>query len=115
MMRLLASFILLFLFLYVARNLARSLFAAYLHGRQAYGRKHPHAHPHARQRASGAANVMAEEEAYEVLGLQKGATLEEIGEAHRRLMKRIHPDTGGSGWLAGKLNAARDLLVKTHT
>jgi hypothetical protein len=114
-MRLILEIILLFVFLYVARNLARSLFAAYLHGRHTDWRKHPHAHAHARQTGAGAPDIMTEEEAYEILGLQEGATLEEVGEAHRRLMKRLHPDTGGSGWLAQKLNAARDRLVKTHT
>lgn len=91
-----------------------NLLAAYLDRRFPDWREHAHAHAHARQAGAGAANMLSEKEAYEVLGLQEGATLKEIGEAHRRLMKRLHPDTGGTAWLAAKLNAAKELLVKTH-
>lgn len=52
-------------------------------------------------------------EAYEVLGLQRGATDEEIRAAHRELMKGVHPDHGGSSYLASKINAARDRLLKS--
>lgn len=51
-------------------------------------------------------------EAYEVLGLEEGASAEDIKEAHIRLMKKVHPDQEGSDWLAQKINAARDLLLK---
>ncbi|MGB3337107.1 MAG: DnaJ domain-containing protein [Devosia sp.] len=52
-------------------------------------------------------------EAYAVLGLQPGATDEEIRAAHRELMKGVHPDHGGSSYLASKINAARDRLLKS--
>ena len=55
---------------------------------------------------------MTEKEAYEVLGLPVGAPPEEIKEAHIRLMKKVHPDQKGSDWLAKKINAAKDLLLK---
>ena len=55
---------------------------------------------------------MSREEALSILGLEAGASAEAVREAHRRLMARVHPDHGGSTWLAAKLNQARDLLLK---
>ena len=55
---------------------------------------------------------MNEKVALEVLGLNKGAGREDVVLAHRRLMRMIHPDRGGSDYLAKQLNAARDFLLE---
>ncbi|MEE7457969.1 molecular chaperone DnaJ [Methylorubrum populi] len=67
-------------------------------------------------RPGGAAKpgAMTEQEAYQVLGLERGASLEEVRAAHRSLMKRLHPDQGGSVERAARVNAARDRLVNRH-
>tara|TARA_R110002124_G_scaffold286271_3_gene466672 strand:- start:33161 stop:33871 length:711 start_codon:yes stop_codon:yes gene_type:complete len=49
--------------------------------------------------------------AYEVLGLKPGASDDEIKAAHRELMKAVHPDHGGSSYLAARINQARDELL----
>lgn len=61
--------------------------------------------------AGGDGAAMSREEAYQVLGLDPGASAEEIKAAYRRLISRIHPDTGGSAYLAAKLNQAREVLL----
>jgi DnaJ homolog subfamily C member 19 len=60
-------------------------------------------------RARGAA--MTRQEAYQVLGIAPGASEAEIRAAHHRLMRTAHPDTGGSDWLAARVNMARDVLL----
>lgn len=54
---------------------------------------------------------LSEKEAYEILGLETGASKEDIIKAHKRLMQRLHPDRGGSDYLAARINAAKDKLV----
>ena len=64
-----------------------------------------------RARASG---KMSEDEAYEILGLKKGATREDVSRAHRALMKKLHPDHGGTTSLAARVNEAKDVLLRRH-
>jgi DnaJ homolog subfamily C member 19 len=54
---------------------------------------------------------MPVEDARRLLGVHEGASLQEIRDAHRRLIARVHPDIGGSAELAHRVNAARDALV----
>lgn len=58
-----------------------------------------------------AGGPMTRDEAFRILGLEPGADAEAVRAAHRRLVKRVHPDLGGSAALAAQINAAKDLLL----
>lgn len=66
-------------------------------------------------RGGGAAGAgggqMEEAEALEILGLEPGATPEQVRKAYRSLMQKLHPDKGGSDWFAAKLNEAKRVLI----
>jgi hypothetical protein len=62
--------------------------------------------------AHGATGDVTVEEAYAILGLGPGADANAIKAAHHRLMKQLHPDHGGTDYLATKINRARDVLLR---
>jgi len=90
-----------------------ALLAAYLDRRDAGWREHAQADA-AAGRGGAPRGPMSQEEAYQVLGLQPGAKAEDIVHAHRTLMKRIHPDQGGTNYLAARVNEAKDTLLRQH-
>ncbi len=55
---------------------------------------------------------MTIQQAYQVLGLKPGCTEKEIIQAHKRLMMKVHPDKGGSDFLAAQLNRAKSVLLE---
>nr|WP_279538403.1 DnaJ domain-containing protein [Pseudomaricurvus alcaniphilus] len=55
---------------------------------------------------------MTRSEALQVLGLSDTAEKQDIIKAHRKLMQKVHPDHGGSDYLAAKINQAKDFLLK---
>ena len=63
-------------------------------------------------RASAAAGAMSRDQAREILGLGTHPTRDEVIAAHRRLMQKVHPDRGGSTFLAQQLNEAKRVLLK---
>jgi len=91
-----------------------ALLEAYLDRRFPGRREHVEDDARARQGGARSSQAMTDEEAYQVLGLQPGANAEAVRAAHKALMKRLHPDQGGSTWLAAKINEAKDLLLRRH-
>jgi len=57
---------------------------------------------------------MSTSQAYEVLGLDENASADEVKKAHKRLIQKLHPDRGGSSYLAIQINTAKDVLMNHH-
>jgi hypothetical protein len=92
---------------------SRSLLVAYLDRRDAAWSEHAQGDA-ATGRPAASSGKMSEQEAYQILGLQAGASADDISHAHRALMKKFHPDQGGSTYLAARINEAKEILIRSH-
>jgi hypothetical protein len=92
---------------------SRALLVAYLDRRDPSWSEHAQADADTWRRASSGGK-MSEQEAYQILGLEAGANAADIGRAHRTLMKKLHPDQGGSTYLAARINEAKEILLRRH-
>ena len=92
---------------------SRQLLTAYLDRRHPHWREQSMGDDAEKNRSRDLRNTrMTEEEAYQILGLQPGAIAGDIARAHRSLMKKLHPDQGGSTYLAARINEAKEVLTR---
>ena len=93
---------------------SRALLAAYLDRREPRWRENADGDATAGQNAPSRSGKMTQEVAYQILGVEPGASGAVIGRAHRALMKKLHPDQGGSTYLAARVTEAKDILLRRH-
>ncbi len=92
---------------------SRALLIAYLDRRDSTWSEYAQADATA-GRAAPSSGKMSEQEAYQILGLEPGVSANDITRAHRALMKKLHPDQGGSTYLAARINEAKEILLRRH-
>ncbi|QKC83824.1 DnaJ domain-containing protein [Mesorhizobium sp. NZP2077] len=93
---------------------SRQLLETYLDGRFPVWRKNTETNGGEGLGVAPGPGAMTKQEAYKILGLEAGAAAADVRKAHRRLMQRLHPDIGGTSFLAARINEAKDVLLSNH-